>query len=416
MHRLSELAAQKGNIVTGSDVNLHGHNAKFVRGADRVVYTCAVSEDNPELVEARRLNIPCIERAAFLGEISADYERVIAVAGAHGKTTATAMTAAALSSLNPEIHLGGTLVARAEPVAAEKKIFLTEACEYRRAFLQLKPSLAAVLNVDLDHTDYYRDLNDVLSAFDEFVKGADGSLICGDDEVAKRLIRSSSHTFGIKGRAYYRAERIERENGGRYSFDFCIGGKTVCRVKPAACGFHNVYNALCAMSISDMYGIDGETAAHSLAAYGGVKRRFERIGELNGATVITDYAHHPREIAATIAAARTCALGRVFAVFEPHTYSRTASLSGGFSESLSKADIAVILPIFPAREKPVAGVTAIDIALNIIAGNGVAVYLDAYCLVKPFLKSRVKKDDVVLFLGAGDVDLLARTIAFSAVV
>lgn len=414
MRSLMELERAAMNEVTGSDMNLCGHKAENVHGAQLVVYTCAVGEDNVELQEARRLNIPTIERAELLGQLSATFGNVTAIAGAHGKTTATAMTAAAMSSLFPTVHIGGDLnplpESRCDRLVQRKEHFITEACEYRRAFTKLKPRVGAVLNVDLDHTDYYRDLDDVISAYDEFAKKCEILLVNSDDRASMYLNNGGKkYTFGLNALAYFKGENLRCESGNSYSFDLKIGGARACRVHSCQPGFHNVYNALCAVSAAILNGVAPMRAARSLKEYRGVKRRFERVGLLCGASVISDYAHHPKEIRATLANAKKCAKGKVFAVFQPHTYSRTQSLQNEFARALKEADDVVLMPIFPARERPIAGVTSHNIVLRLMKDGKKAAYIDTFCDVLKYLKCRVTDKDMVIFLGAGDIDKLARS-------
>ena len=410
MRELMQLERDRQNTVTGSDTTLSGHAPENVHGADLVVYTCAVGAENVELKEARRLGIPTVERAKLLGQLAATYSSVIAIAGAHGKTTATGMTAAALRSRLPTVHIGGEL----NPMSGKESgigsgCFITEACEYRRAFLELKPDIGAVLNVDLDHTDYYRDYDDIRSAYSEFALRCGVLLVNSDDKGSVYLNNGASkYTFGLNSLAYFRGENIQPEDGSAYSFDLKIGGKYACRVLCPQPGFHNIYNALCAVSAAVLSGVSAKEAAYNLHAFNGVKRRFERVGKLCGATVISDYAHHPKEIRATLAAAAKCTPGKVYAVFQPHTYTRTKSLERDFERALKGADEVVLLPIFPAREAPVPGVTSHNIVLALQRESLHAFYADTFCGALGYLKSRVKKGDTVLFLGAGDVDSLAR--------
>ena len=414
MRSLMELERSRLNIVTGSDANLSGHKKENVHGADLVVYTCAVGEDNVELMEARRLGIPTVERARLLGQLAATYPSVTAIAGAHGKTTTTAMTAAAMQSLSPTVHIGGDLnplSKEVRPLHTDKcEHFITEACEYRRSFLELKPTLGAVLNVDLDHTDYYRDFDDVLSAFDAFAERCK-TLLVNSDARARMYLNNggAKYTFGLNALAYFKGENLRCESGNSYSFDLKIGGRRAARVHTCQPGFHNVYNALCAVSAAVLNGVDPIAAAKSLKMFGGVKRRFERVGLMCGAAVVSDYAHHPKEIRATLLNAKKCARGKVYAVFQPHTYTRTLSLQDEFAKALKEADDVVLMPIFPAREKPIEGVTSHNIVLKMIRDGRKAAYIDTFCDVLKYLKNRVTEKDIVIFLGAGDVDKLARS-------
>lgn len=413
MRELMQLERDRLNTVTGSDAALEGHDPKNVHGADLVVYTCAVGEDNVELSEAKRLGIPTIERAELLGQLAATYSSVIAIAGAHGKTTATGMTAAAMHSVFPTVHIGGEL----NPFGSARcrqgsGCFITEACEYRRSFLKLKPDIGAVLNVDLDHTDYYRDFGDIHSAYSEFAARCGVILVNSDDKGSVYLNNGASkYTFGLNGLAYFRGENIRPEDGNAYSFDFKAGEKKVCRICTPQPGFHNIYNALCAAAIAVLYGLSPEEAARNICSFKGVKRRFERVGHLCGATVVSDYAHHPKEIRATLSNAAKCTSGKVYAVFQPHTYTRTKSLETDFVRALKGADEVALLPVFPARETPIVGVTAHNIVLGLQREGIKAVHVDTFCAALDYLRSRVRKGDMVLFLGAGDIDCLARSCA-----
>lgn len=411
MRELMQLEKDRRNTVTGSDSSLEGHAAEKVHGADLVVYTCAVGEDNVELKEARRLGIPTIERAELLGQLAATYSSVVAIAGAHGKTTATGMTAAAMRSYMPTVHIGGDMnPLNGECKARARDCFITEACEYRRAFLRLKPDIGAVLNVDLDHTDYYRDFDDIRSAYVEFVSRCAVILVNSDDRGSMYLNNGGQkYTFGLNGLAYFRGENLKVEEGNAYSFDLKIGGSAACRVHCPQPGFHNVYNALCAVSAAVLGGVPAREAAENLRSFRGVKRRFERVGSLCGATVVSDYAHHPREIRATLLNAAKCTQGKVYALFQPHTFTRTQSLEGDFVRALGNADEVALLPIFPARESPLEGVTSHNIVLALQRKNVRAVYLDTFCGALSYLRRRVCKGDIVLFLGAGDIDALARS-------
>lgn len=412
MRELMALEKGKLNTVSGSDIHLNGHDAANVQGADLVVYTCAVGEDNVELCEARRLGIPTIERAQLLGELAGTYSTVVAIAGAHGKTTATGMTAAAMRSLAPTVHIGGDLKPlREDPDfhARGSDCFITEACEYRRSFLALKPDVGAVLNVDLDHTDYYKDFDDILSAYADFAKRCNVLLVNSDDRKSMYLNNGKQkYTFGMNALAYYRGVNLKRDGGNRYAFDFQVQGRCLCRVQNTQPGFHNVYNALCAMAAAHLNGVDAAEAARGLSCFQGVRRRFERVGSYCGADVVSDYAHHPKELRATLLNAKKCTDKKVYAIFQPHTYTRTQSLEEGFAEALSLADEVVVMPIFPAREAPIEGVTSHNIVLRMIRQGHHAAYIDTFCEVLSYLKARVQKGDVALFLGAGDVDRLAR--------
>lgn len=404
MKRLADICARRGYQVTGSDLALNGHDAQNVHGADMVVYTAA-AENNVELLEARRLGIPVLSRAQMLDRVAKGFSRSVAIAGCHGKTTAVGFAGCAAAALNPEIHIGGDVD---YDCRGGDDLFITEACEYRRSFLTLTPDVAAVLNVDLDHTDCYRNMAEVFDCFSAFTLNATRcALVNGDDPYCRRLAARNVVTFGL-GNCDYRAEGVSTVYG-RPCFTLCHDDDHI-PMQLKVVGRHNVYNALCAVAAAHICGVPLLRAAEDAAAFSGVKRRFERLGQTNGAQIYTDYAHHPNEIAATVKTARDCGAKRVIVVFEPHTYSRTAALADRFADALSLADEVILTPIFAAREAPMQGVTSQNIWLQLEKNGKRAVCLDAYCAVNAYLYPRLQEGDFVLYTGAGTIDRAARSL------
>ncbi len=397
MRALADFMRLRGHEVTGSDMSNGGHSAKNVCGCDLVVYTNAVPPDNVEIQAAKRLDIPVIERATFLGEYSRKFKKVVAIAGCHGKSTAAAMTGEALYPLFPTVHVG---VCGASHGGSDS-VFVTEACEYRRSFLHLSPSIGVILNIGYDHPDSYRDMNELIGAYKLFAENCDRILINGEDPACKTV---RGITFGLSPSDYYSARNIKSDCGYR-TFDFYVNGAKKAHVKPNAAGAHNVMNALAALSVCDMLGVPAHIAASRLELFGGLPRRFERLGIACGKTVFTDYAHHPDEIRATIALAREM-FPSVAVVFQPHTYSRTAALLDEFAAALSAADAVILMPVFAAREKPSDGVDS-DALYKKLDRLGANAYLaktaeEIEGLCKPMTQK------AVLFLGAGDIDRTAR--------
>ncbi len=395
MRALSELAESFGHSVTGSDAKLLGHNAHNVDGADLVVYTNAVPPDNVEIERAKFLGIPTIERAEFLGEVAANYSKVIAVAGCHGKSTTASMLGAAFSSLDPTLHVGALGASH----VGSKKIFITEACEYKSSFLRLDPDIAVVLNVGFDHPDFYRDGNAVVQAFNKFTRSSRIVITNGDDEICKKLC-SSPITFGLGKNNLYRAVDIET-NGGYRAFTLFVLGKRAARVSLSVPGEHNVYNALASLAAADVCKIPLPVAARALGAFHGVPRRFERKGIAYNKSIFIDYAHHPDEIAATIKTAREI-FPSVAVVFQPHTYSRTKALFDGFVDALGTADTVILSPIFSARESDDLGVSSADICAALIAKGKRAQNCDSVTEAVDAAKNL--KEKALIFMGAGDID------------
>lgn len=394
MRALSVAAASRGHIVTGSDNSLDGHDPKNVVGCDIVVYTNAIPQDNCELKAARNLGIPTIERAEYLGELARTYNTTIAVAGCHGKSTATAMLGAVFGGRNATVHVG---VSGGSKTGADK-YFITEACEYRESFLHLSPDIAVVLNVQYDHPDYYKNEAQIIDAYTAFCKKSKKVIVNGDDKICMSLT-DNPITFGTGKRCDYRAAEIINERGKRC---FTLYGKKHAHVGLSVVGGHNVYNALAAIAAASECGLPLTEILPRLYKFGGIPRRFERKGIAFGKTVFTDYAHHPTEIAATISTAREI-FPSVAVVFQPHTYTRTQSLMQEFANALSLADTVILAPIFSARETPIIGVTSHALCRKIVQQKERAYCFDTFSEIIDNCKTL--KEKTVIFMGAGDIDI-----------
>lgn len=396
MRALSVAAASRGHTVTGSDNSLCGHDPKNVEGCDLVVYTNAVPQSNCELVRARELGIPVIERAKYLGELAATYSTVVAVAGCHGKSTTTAMIGHALGGHDPTVHVG---VAGGSKIGADR-FFVTEACEYRASFLNLSPDVGVVLNVGYDHPDYYADERQLTNAYKAFCGNCKAVAVNGDDEKCLSLC-DAPVTFGLGKSCDFRAVDIKNENGYR---SFTLTGKKHADVRLSVAGEHNVYNALATIAAADMCGIRLTEVLPRLSRFGGIPRRFERRGIAFNKTVITDYAHHPDEIAATIRTAKEI-FPSVAVVFQPHTYTRTQSLMDEFAAALSEADTVILAPVFSAREKPIVGITSHALCRRIVERKEKAYCFDTFSEIVEHAKT--VRDKAVIFMGAGDINIAA---------
>jgi UDP-N-acetylmuramate--alanine ligase len=422
MSALAELFLRRGVAITGCDANPAGaddlrrlgvfveaHDPAHVDQARALVVTSAMPKDHPELARARERGIPVIRRAEALGEVTVGRE-LVAIAGTHGKTTTTVMTATALAAAgrDPTALVGGRVGTwEGNLLAGSDRLYVVEADEYDRSFLALTPTVAVVTNVEADHLDIYTDLADIKRAFAQFMRGARSIVLCADDAGANSLATPSSAEiirYGATSRdARLVATSVETSAAGS-SFDVLYDDDRLGRVQLAVPGRHNVLNALAAIGSGLALGADFAAMARGLATFTGAERRFQRLGEARGVTVVDDYAHHPTEIAATLAAARAAFNGRrLVAAFQPHLYSRTRDFAKEFGESLAAADAVYLTEIYPAREQPIQGVTATLVADAIAAAGGSLAWRGERAGLADALAFGVRQGDVVLTIGAGDV-------------
>lgn len=391
-----------------------GHDGSHVNGADLVVVSSAIRQDHPEIRAARAKGIPVIRRAEMLGEIVL-HHRTVGVSGTHGKTSTSAMTSIVLSEagLDPTLIVGGVMRnLSSNNHLGEGELLVVEADEYDRSFLTLRPEWAIVTNIDADHLDCYSGLDDIRDAFRQFVERVPfyGAVIgCVDDPqvsvllegVQRRIIR-----YGTGENADLRAVGIEPTEAGS-RFTVTRKGERLGVATLSVPGVHNVLNSLAAIAVGLELDVPFEKIAAALASYRGVERRFQILGEFNGAVVVDDYAHHPTEIRATLEAARgSYPKRRIVALFQPHLYSRTRDFFSEFAESLSIADQAWVTPIYPAREEPIAGVDSrliLDAASRRGANNVELIDRDDEGVLS-HLKSFLRPGDVFVTMGAGDVN------------
>ena len=385
------------------------HAANNVDGYDAVVYTVAVGADNPEYLEARRRGIPCISRSDYLGYLMTDYRVRVGIAGTHGKSTCTSMCAEILlrAGVDPTVLSGAELplMGGAYHLGGED-LFVFEACEYMDSFLDFNPTVAVVLNVELDHVDYFKSFAQMKRSFGKFMdRTGDGGVAVLNADDADTVAASADFTgekltFGIDSAdARVRAVNVHLQNG-RYAFEILFDGEPLCDVVLSVTGYHNIYNALAAAAVCAQYGISGAEIASGLAAFGGARRRMEYKGACNGAALYDDYAHHPTEIAATLRGARKLTEGRLFCVFQSHTYSRTYALMNEFAEALSLADRVIVTDIYAARETDTKGVTPAGFAARI---GACAEATPSFADAADRLKKELKAGDVAIIMGAGDV-------------
>lgn len=433
MSGLAEIALNMGYKLSGSDMNesdtvlnlrkngievFIGHNAENVIGADLVVYTAAIKKDNPELVHAHELNIATMERSEFLGELTKLYSETIGICGTHGKTTTTSMVALAFlnAGADPTIQVGADYL---KEIGANYRVgnspyFIIESCEYVESFLKFHPETATLLNIEEDHLDYYRDLEHIKSAFRKFVElvpergfviyNKDDSNCC---EVVKDL-KCNVISFGVKDTtADWIATDIVLKDNGYYSF-VATNGYDKVEINLNVLGYHNILNSLATIATAYAHKLNLTPVKEALEEFSGASRRFEYRGTLNGAKVFDDYAHHPTEIKATIESALALPHNKVWVVFQPHTYTRTAALFDEFAHTFSDVNNVILTEIYAAREVDTGIVSSQKLAeaINEVSGN--CAYMDSFDTIVDYLKENVKENDLVLTIGAGSVTKLSR--------
>ena len=404
--RLTENLEQKGAVI------YYGQRSENITpDIDLVVYTAAISADNPEWIAMEELNLPCLSRAELLGEIMRNYALPVAVAGTHGKTTTTSMVSEILltADTDPTLSIGGILKSIDGNIrVGHSEYFVTEACEYTNSFLSFYPKISIILNVEEDHMDFFKDLDDIRNSFHRFAMllPSDGTLIInGEIENYTGItdgISCPCVTYGFTNDCDYCATDITYNEWGHPTFILHAKGQTDITLSLSVPGRHNVSNAMAAMAFADCVGIDRSTAALALQKFGGTERRFEYKGSVAGITVIDDYAHHPTEIEATLNAARNYKK-KVWCVFQPHTYTRTKAFLPEFAKALSLADHVVLADIYAAREKNTIGISSLDL-LELIKKEGISCdYFPSFDEIENFLLENCTQGDLLITMGAGDI-------------
>ena len=423
MRALAELLARRGVIVTGCDANpgatddladlgievITGHSPDHVNGAREVIVTSAMPKDHPELVRARELGIPIVRRAEALGQ-AVTGGKLVGIAGTHGKTTTTVMTTGALAAagLRPTGLAGGRVAEWKGNLHYDSdELFVVEADEYDRSFLTLLPTIAVVTNVEADHLDIYRDLEDITSTFSRFVRDAAVVVLCADDQGASSLDLPASAEvirYGITSADARLVASDIRSSGHATTFAVSYDGRPSGEVALRVPGHHNVQNALAAIGSGFALGVTLDAMREGLLEFGGVERRFQQLCEVSGVTIVDDYAHHPTEIVATLQAARASYPGRrIVAAFQPHLFSRTRDFADAFGQSLAKADSVFLTEIYPAREKPIAGVTSDLVATALERAGRKAAWRGPRKELAAALCAFLRDGDVVITIGAGDI-------------
>ncbi len=427
MSGLAEILMHKDVKITGSDLVeseiterlksmgatiYNSHDASNISDQDLIVYTAAVSNDNPEIIEAKSRNIPAIERSVLLGAIMDQFQNSIAVSGTHGKTTTTSMISSIVleAGLDPTIHVGGMLdIIGGNTRIGNSEYFIAEACEYKNSFLQFRPSLAVVLNIDADHLDFFKDIDNIRKSFESFLGNVrtPGIIVLNtDDPQTKTLSKVLTRpviTYGINSSdADWSCENITFNQG--YANASILHKKSMwADIKLAVPGLHNVSNVLAAIAACHSLGISKSAIITGLEKYKGTHRRLEDKGIIYGIRVMDDYAHHPTEIQASLSAARALATNRLFCVFQPHTYTRTYELIDDFSRSFARADTVIVTDIYAAREKDTGLINSRVLNDRINMNTGNSVYISKFEEIVEFLQNNATAGDLVITMGAGNV-------------
>ena len=428
MSGLAEILKNEGFEVSGSDskesdltrslekkemkINYGQCAENIVDDIDLVIYTAAIREDNPEFIEVKNRQIPMLTRAELLGQIMDNYEKSIAVAGTHGKTTTTSMISQILleAKADPTISVGGMLQAIGGNIrVGNSEVFISEACEYTNSFLNFKPKYEIILNVEAEHLDFFKDLDDVRASFKKFASNtlSNGvTIINGQIENYEALVKDMPQkvvTFGLSEKFDYYSTNISYNDKACASFTAMHGKEKLFDVTLSVPGEHNVSNALSAIALADIIGLPKEAIIAGLLKFGGADRRFQYKGTKNGVTIIDDYAHHPTEIKATLTAAKNYPHKRLVLVFQPHTYSRTQAFLKDFAEVLSMADVVVLAEIYAAREKNTIGISSKDI-LKLLEEKGTeGYYFETFDEIEKFLSKKCMNGDLLITMGAGNV-------------
>lgn len=430
MSGLAEMLLKEGYIVTGSDnaashaverlqklgISVQiGHKAQQVHGAALVIYSAAISAENPERMEADRLSIPQMERSTLLGQLMQGHNNAVCVCGAHGKTTTSSMIAQTLLDcrLDPTVHIGGRLDALGGGSRIGKKdVFVAEACEFHGSFLEMRPTLAVVLNIDADHLDYYRDIDHIESAFGEFLSllPSDGlALGWGEDARIMRLF-SKLHcvfrTFGMSMSNDYYPCNLTYDPVGCPQFDVCYHGDMLCRLSLKVAGAFQVLNALAAIAAAHVLQADMQAAAASLSAFAGVHRRFELTGIIDNVKMYHDYGHNPAEMRAALSVACLQKPNHLWAVMQPHTYSRVKGLFQDYLTCTEDADYTLVTDIFAAREKDPGDIKAEMVVEGMKAHGIQAVHTPTFDDTEAYLRAHWQPGDLVLTMGCGNINLL----------
>lgn len=428
MFPIVQILHAEGFYITGSDNNetetikieremgipiFMGQRAENIEGADLIVYTAAIMSDNPELIAAKASGVTCIERSIMLGEITRRYNNAICISGTHGKTTTSALLTQILveAKMSPTAVIGGKLpLIDGSGIVGKSDLMVCESCEFVDTFLKLSPNIAVILNIDEDHLDYFKTLDNIIKSFNKFAKMADKAIVVnGDDENSLKAISDIKHipiiTFGYKETNNFVAKNVEF-NGYGHDYDLYHNGEFLMKVKLSVPGVHNVLNSAAAVAAAMLAKTPVSEIANAIPHFNGAGRRFEKLGVVNGFTVVDDYAHHPKEIEVTLNSAKALNFNKIWAVFQPFTYSRTYLLLDDFAKALSIADNVVLSEIMGSREKNTYNIYSKDLAEKIEN----CVWYNTFEEMADYVLKNASAGDLVITLGCGDVYKCAKMI------
>lgn len=427
MYPIAVILHDRGYLLTGSDNNetdtlkhvrelgipvTMGHFPENVESAELVIYSAAIMQDNPELTAARKKGIPTMERSFALGALTREYDNVIGVCGTHGKTTVTSMITHVLikAGFDPSAVIGGRLpLINSNGRVGKSDTLVVESCEYVDTFLKLSPDVCVLLNVDRDHMEYFKTLERLKESFHKFADKASLCIANGDDENAMSAVSGISSkivTYGVDDKCDYYAANIEYKAKTAGEYDLMHGSELLCHITVNVPGKHNISNSVAAAAALIETGVNPDDTARELASFGGVGRRFEVLSEINGITVADDYAHHPKELEVTLNAAMNMGYNRVFAVFQPFTFSRTKMLLDDFARVLQIPDKTVLSPIMGSREVNTYGIYSSDLAAKIPESQ----LCDNFEEIADYIVANAKSGDLVITLGCGDIYKAAKLI------
>ena len=428
MSGLAEIVMQEGFTVSGSDnaesvltatlrekgavISIGQRAENITPGIETAVYSAAIRPDNPEYAACTEKNIPLLSRAEFLGQLMKNYKYTIAISGTHGKTTTSSLMSEILLAQNtdPTLSIGGMLKSIGGNVRiGHSDYFLTEACEYTNSFLSFFPKYGIILNIEADHLDFFKDLNDIRNSFRKFAAllPEDGALIInGEIDNYKEITadtKANIITFGLNDSFDYYATDITYSDEGYPRYVFHTPSGETFPVSLSVIGIHNVYNSLAALALADYMKFDSAKTLEAVKSCGGADRRFQIKGHLGSITIVDDYAHHPTEIKATLTAAQKYPHNEIWCVFQPHTYSRTKALLNDFAEALSMADHVVLAEIYAAREKDTLGISSKNLMEEIEKTGTDCHYFHTFSDIENFLLQSCNQNDLLITMGAGDV-------------
>lgn len=417
---------KEGNNVSGSDANRSIYTDMLINEGinvtigtckenisknDIIIYTASIKEDNEELQEARKLNKTIYDRSEFMGLICEKYKNVLCIAGTHGKSTCTGMTSLVYleNKVNPTIMVGAILPEiNSNFNYGNHDYLILETCEFKDSFLHFKPTDGVILNIDNDHLDYFKNLDNIKKSFNKFSHLISNYLIINNDDINTSQINFKNKlvlTYGIENKADVKATNISYDEYGHPIFDVYYQNDFYNHLHLNVSGTHNIYNALATVSLSIIHNLDKDLTKIGLEKFHGVGRRFEKLGKLdNNVLVYDDYAHHPTEIKSTLESAKNIKCHQNFAVFQSHTYSRTKDHLEEFAEILKNFDNVIIAPIYAAREENIYNIKEDDLVNLIKKDNPNVIYLDSYEKIVDYLKENLVENDLIITIGAGPIN------------